>query len=210
MLRSALALLFICVSAPASLAADATSSYKADMKKMHRAMQMHYSGDVDSDFARGMIPHHQGALDMARTQQTYGNDEFISMIVDNIALSQMEEIGSMSRWLDRIGKAEPSADADTPETLAFKTAMRQMHHDMNIAYSGNADLDFVCGMIPHHEGAIAMAKIEMEHGGNPEMLRLSKNIILAQQSDIALMKSWLKDHNYTCHLADSHMHMNHS
>lgn len=66
-----------------------------------------------------------------------------------------------------------------------------MHKDMNVAPSGNADVDFVKNMIPHHEGAVAMARVQLEHGKDPELRKLAEDIIKAQDKEIAQMKDWL-------------------
>ncbi|TAM97679.1 MAG: DUF305 domain-containing protein [Rhizobiaceae bacterium] len=77
---------------------------------------------------------------------------------------------------------------------AFENAMSKMHKGMMIDYSGNADVDFVKGMIPHHQGAIDMAKVELRYGKDPEMRKLARDIIMAQEHEIAGMKAWLKKH----------------
>jgi len=74
----------------------------------------------------------------------------------------------------------------------YAPAMEKMHKDMMIDPTGNADIDFVKGMIPHHQGAIDMAKILKEHGKDAELQKLADDIIAAQEKEIAFMKDWLK------------------
>lgn len=78
-----------------------------------------------------------------------------------------------------------------PSSRAFAEAMDKMHRDMAIAYSGNADRDFAAGMIPHHQGAIDMARVVIEHGKDPEVRKLAQDIIAAQEREIAQMREML-------------------
>lgn len=80
---------------------------------------------------------------------------------------------------------------DTPATKAFKAANDKMHGDMSMAFTGDADVDFIKGMMPHHQGAIDMAKIVLQYGKDPETKKLAEEIIKAQETEIAFMKGWL-------------------
>jgi uncharacterized protein (DUF305 family) len=79
----------------------------------------------------------------------------------------------------------------SPASEAFARANAKMHKDMAIPFSGNADKDFVSGMIAHHQGAIDMAKIELQYGKDAEIRKLAEEIIAAQESEIKQMKAWL-------------------
>jgi uncharacterized protein (DUF305 family) len=85
----------------------------------------------------------------------------------------------------------PAAAADAPSTKAFMAANDRMHKDMAIQFSGNADADFVKAMLPHHQGAVDMAKIVLEHGKDPKVRKLARDIIRSQNVEIAFMKTWL-------------------
>ncbi|ESX98833.1 DUF305 domain-containing protein [Mesorhizobium sp. LNJC405B00] len=84
--------------------------------------------------------------------------------------------------------------AQGPSTDGYKAAMDKMHSDMMIEYSGNADVDFVRGMIPHHRGAIDMAKVELANGKDPEIRKLAEDVIAAQEAEITKMHAWLAAH----------------
>ena len=86
---------------------------------------------------------------------------------------------------------EPKGDTG-PSSLAFQGINAKMHDAMSITFTGNADVDFVKGMIPHHQGAIDMAKTVIAFGQDPAVRKLAEEIIKAQQSEIALMRDWLK------------------
>jgi len=74
---------------------------------------------------------------------------------------------------------------------AFAEANAKMHKDMMVEMTGNADVDFVRGMIPHHQGAIDMAKVELANGKDPEIRKLAEGVIAAQEAEIKQMQTWL-------------------
>jgi len=84
-----------------------------------------------------------------------------------------------------------AAEGENASTKAFKAANDAMHRDMNVPLTGDADVDFARSMIPHHQGAIDMAKIVLAHGKDPAIRKLAEEVIAAQDSEIAMMRKWL-------------------
>jgi uncharacterized protein (DUF305 family) len=85
----------------------------------------------------------------------------------------------------------PPELANDPATVAYAAAMDKMMADMMVPYTGDVDVDFAVGMIPHHQAAIDMAKIQLEFGTDPGMRELAEAIIAAQESEIATLKAFL-------------------
>jgi hypothetical protein len=111
----------------------------------------------------------------------------------------MQHMGGMGGH----GAGQPAADphahggpaargaAASPSTAAFMEANEKMHREMAIRYTGNADRDFAAAMIPHHQGAIDMARIQLQHGTDPEMRRLAEAVIREQEREIAELRAFL-------------------
>lgn len=98
---------------------------------------------------------------------------------------QMPMQGQMQHGPGQMGQS-----ATTPATKAYQAANAKMHKSMAIKYTGDADKDFAAGMIPHHQGAIDMAKIVLQYGNDPELRKLADEIIAAQNKEIAFLRAW--------------------
>lgn len=79
----------------------------------------------------------------------------------------------------------------SPSSMAFAEANAKMHAEMAVPLTGNADVDFIAGMIPHHQGAVDVARIVLEYGTDPEVRKFAQSVIDAQEAEIAWMKDWL-------------------
>lgn len=84
------------------------------------------------------------------------------------------------------------APGDAPSTADFKKADMAMMHAMHVAYTGNPDVDFRTHMIPHHQGAVEMAKVALKHAKDSATKKMAQKIIDDQEKEIAEMQAWLK------------------
>ncbi len=92
---------------------------------------------------------------------------------------------------DMPGMSMPSGPADA----AMVEGMKKMRQGMDGAkMTGDADHDFVAMMLPHHQGAVDMAKVELQYGKDPEMRKLAADIVAAQDKEIAQMTAWQARH----------------
>ena len=106
--------------------------------------------------------------------------------MDHSNMGGMGDMGMMSH-----ATLIPPELANDPATVASAAAMDKMMADMMVPYTGDPDIDFARGMIPHHQAAIDMAKIQLEFGKDSEMRKLAEAIIAAQESEIATLKAFL-------------------
>ncbi len=108
-----------------------------------------------------------------------------------IALAALAVPAAAQTKTDHSAHTMPAAAADaSPSTKAFQASDAKMMKDMGAAYTGDADKDFVSHMIPHHEGAVAMAQVQLQYGKDPELRKMAQEIVKAQETEIAFMKKW--------------------
>jgi uncharacterized protein (DUF305 family) len=172
-------------------------AYNDSMVKMHDEMMvgMEYN-DPDAAFAKGMLGHHIGAVDMAEIQLKYGTDKEMRQLAQDIIDAQQAEIEQMQAWL----ASYPDAAEATPDTKAMQQAyadgMDAMHDEMMAGIADpNPDMAFARGMLPHHVGAVDMAKVQLKYGKDAEMRKLAQAVIDAQQSEIEQMQNWIAKQN---------------
>ena len=172
---------------------DMLKDYTKAMTSMHDEMMigMGYN-DPDTAFAKGMLGHHRGAIDMAKIQLKYGTDDAMRQLAQDIITAQQAEIDILNKWL----ASHPDAAKPKPDTPAMQQAyaqsMEDMHGEMTLGIADPmSDMAFARGMLPHHVGAVDMAKIELEYGTDEEMRELAQHIIDTQQPEIELMQNWI-------------------
>ncbi|MCE8039347.1 DUF305 domain-containing protein [Halomonas sp. MCCC 1A11062] len=91
---------------------------------------------------------------------------------------------------------EPDEHTDNEAVQAYREINRRMHEDMSIEFTGNPDADFARGMIPHHQGAIDMANVVLMHGEDEAIRDLAREVIEAQEEEIAFLRDWLAQHGF--------------
>jgi uncharacterized protein (DUF305 family) len=108
---------------------------------------------------------------------------------DEVRLSAVRTTAAFAVALTATLFAEGAAHSASDDFDALMDlAMRHMHADMQIQSSGNPDRDFAALMIPHHQGAIDMAKAEIQYGRNEQLRRIAQEIVVDQQQEIAGMR----------------------
>jgi uncharacterized protein (DUF305 family) len=163
----------------------------AAMTRMMAGMKIKPSNDVDRDFVAMMVPHHQGAIDMAEAELSYGHSELLRRLAQEIIVTQQEEIAEMRLALVSTA-ASPSSRPEEASFLArSNAAMARMMAGMKIKPSNDVDRDFVAMMVPHHQGAIDMAEAELSYGHNEPLLGLAQEIIATQEQQIVVMRRTL-------------------
>lgn len=86
------------------------------------------------------------------------------------------------------------AQSQDPAETAFMGVKMMMRESMPVDYTGDPDVEFMRSMIPHHQGAIDMAEVELKYGKDPQARAVAEKIIETQKAEIEQLKAWLKQH----------------
>lgn len=112
----------------------------------------------------------------------------------NIAFAIALTLAPLSASAHEDMKGMEMGATKTGSSQAYEAVMMKMHKDMSMEMTGDADVDFAQGMVPHHQGAVDMAKVELKYGKDPELRKLAEDIVKSQEFEIAFMKAWLAKH----------------
>lgn len=154
------------------------------MKKMHAG----YSGNNDADYAKMMIEHHKGAVEMAKLQLNEGKNPELKKFSEKIMIDQGREIDIMQKHTDKSEKSSNSSDFQT----ALNASMSAMMGNNTKIYN-DIDKDFVAQMIPHHQSAVEMAKAYLKFGKDAQLVQISNDIIKNQNAEILFLQNWLSE-----------------
>lgn len=151
------------------------------------------TNSISHNFIVQMIPHHRAAIEMSENLLQYTTNVPLQNIAQNIVEEQTESIEDMCRILDECGCLE-----NTDRALClYQRKMNQIRQNMvsrmgNSVVTNSVDLDFICEMIPHHEGAIAMSEHTLRFDICPGLNPILEAIITSQERGVQQMKALLK------------------
>jgi uncharacterized protein (DUF305 family) len=154
--------------------------------------------DYDLRFIDAMIPHHEGAVVMAKDMADKTKRPEMKKLAQAILKDQTQEIAQMQQWRKDWYPKAPAApvawNSEMKHMMAMEPAqMKAMKMDMDLGKAdAGYDLRFIQAMVPHHEAAVTMAKDLVQKTKRPELQKLGQAIITSQQAEIDQMKQWQK------------------
>jgi uncharacterized protein (DUF305 family) len=154
---------------------------------MAQQMVMENGKYSDERFIDAMVPHHQGAIEMAEVALKNAEHKEIKQLSRNIVYTQQAEIEELKSI-----KKEEFGTSQAPMEMSPQQmrSMGMMMDPQQLAHSDPFDKAFMDAMIPHHQSAIEMAKVAYEKSDNPQIKELAQNIMSAQQEEIEQMNRW--------------------
>ncbi|MDI1328211.1 MAG: DUF305 domain-containing protein [Brevundimonas sp.] len=171
--------------------AMAQTPFSAAETRMHEAMAAAAGADAAESWARKMIPHHQGALDMSQVVLRETQDADIRRMAQKTVEMQTGDIAELRRWLEtRVGAAAPGGGGEPP----FAPAEARMMDAMMTAAGANTDQTWASKMIAHHQGALDMSEVVLRESQDPGIRRMAQKTIDMQTADIGELRAWLQAH----------------
>lgn len=167
------------------------------MAAMHNMMEeMNHAslhGDSDNHFARMMQLHHAGALSMCDLVLQEGRDLTMAGIARSILQKQKEEIAALQLFLNN------HRPIPHTENATFNTEMKKVMDSMALnieqdELTGDVDHDFAALMVHHHQAAVDMAELIIQHGADPDIKRMAGMMKADQEPEIEILLKWLNDH----------------
>lgn len=157
---------------------------------MARQMVMQNGKYSDKAFINAMVPHHQGAIEMARVALENAEHEEIQEVSRNIVSTQQSEIEELKSI-----KQEEFGTSNVPMEMSMEQmrGMGMMMDPQSLADENPFDEAFIDAMIPHHQSAIGMAGVANEKSKNPRIKELAQNITSAQKREIEQMRGWRRE-----------------
>ncbi|WP_276133079.1 DUF305 domain-containing protein [Polluticoccus soli] len=168
---------------------DIPGAMKSSMDKMTSELKSYQpSGDPDHDFASIMRIHHQGAVEMMQAYLPGAKDEMLKTMTQNGISKQQSEIGELGTFLN-------GHQPGTQKSSYGKDAA-QMVTDMMVMETTPQDLDkaFATMMAPHHESAVHISQMFLNHGKDEKLKAMAKKIASEQQKETDELKKWLQEH----------------
>jgi uncharacterized protein (DUF305 family) len=155
-----------------------------DMARQMVAPNGEYS---DERFIDAMVPHHQGAVEMAQVALENAEHEQIRRLAEDIITSQEAEIEELKQI-----KEQEYGTSEVPMEMSQEQmrAMGMTADPQELANQEPFDVRFIDAMIPHHQSAIEMAKIAIEESKNPQIRQIAEDIVRAQEREIDQMLRW--------------------
>ncbi len=158
---------------------------------------MHHMGDgtqmgqnIDQHFIVQMIPHHEGAIEMAKVALEKSKRPEMIALANGIIEAQMREITDMTAWYSSwFGGVPPKGGMGAMGGMHMDGMTGDMA-DLRAASATEFDREFIDQMIPHHEMAVMMASMLQGSTQRPEMQQLAQDIISSQSSEIEMMRGW--------------------
>ncbi len=154
---------------------------------MLHPMVMPLTGDVDQDFAGLMIGHHQAGIAMSSVLLQHGKNDELKKIAESIMATQGKEIDALMPHAPTASSTSTEVPADAPSRKLHEV---MVHPVDDYPLTKDVDKDFAGLMIIHHEGAIEMAKIQLQHGKNDALKSMAQTMIDVQTKEIEQLKKF--------------------